>query len=184
MKAQTAKNAVIVPTVRKRVCAAADPSSPELREDEALNSTRLHAGTLGHHGQPRRGAVVHPPRVRVHDDDGAYLVVAADKGTAAFSARRMASPGVRVLAGRRLRVGGERGLRPRGARDHRAGRVGVGEAPLPRTRHRRCNAFTVVGIGDMSGDVFGNGMLLSQYSISSPRSTIAMSSSTRTPTRP
>ena len=56
-------------------------------------------------------------------------------------------------------------LRPQGHGHHRPRRVGVGEVPLPRARRRtpRAEDFTVVGIGDMSGDVFGNGMLLSEH---------------------
>ena len=93
---------------------------------------------------------------------------------------------LRLLARRRVRVGRLDGLRPQGARHHRARRVGVGQAPLPRARrrpavrrvHRRRASATC------RGDVFGNGMLLSrQASGSSPPTTTATSSSTPTPTR-
>ena len=100
-----------------------------------------------------------------YDDDDPYLVVAADKGTATFSdiANAIAAR-VRLLARRRVRLGRLDGLRPQEDGHHRARRLGVGEAPLPRARARRPDARTSrsSGIGDMSGDVFGNGMLLSR----------------------
>ena len=84
------------------------------------------------------GEVVHPPDVRVLDEDDTYLVVAADKGTATFSDTANARlGGVRLLARRRVRLRRLGRLRPQGARDHRARRVGVGQAPLPRARPRR-----------------------------------------------
>ena len=72
---------------------------------------------------------------------------------------------VRVLARRRLRLRRLGRLRPQGDGHHRPRRLGVGQAPLPRARHGHPDTeeFTVVGIGDMSGDVFGNGMLLSRH---------------------
>ena len=110
--------------------------------------------------------VVHPDGVRVLDGDDPYLVVAADKGTATFSdtANGVAEE-YGFWLGDAFASGGSAGLRPQGARDHRARRLGVGEAPFPRARGRRAwpTPFTVVGIGDMSGDVFGNGMLLSPF---------------------
>ena len=98
------------------------------------------------------------------DDDDTYLVVAADKGTATLS--RHGEPGrraLRLLARRRVRVRRLERLRPQGARHHRARRVGVAQAPLPRARHRPADRrrSRSSAIGDMSGDVFGNGMLLS-----------------------
>ena len=61
--------------------------------------------------------------------------------------------------------GGSVGLRPQGNGHHLAGRLGARQAPLPRTRAPTSRAadFTVVGVGDMSGDVFGNGMLQSRH---------------------
>ncbi len=99
------------------------------------------------------------------DETDPYLVVAADKGTATFSDIANAHRSrVRLLARRRLRLRRLGRLRPQGARDHREGRLGVGEAPLPRARPRRDDASRSrsSGVGDMSGDVFGNGMLLSE----------------------
>ena len=73
----------------------------------------------------------------MRDDDDTYLVVAADKGTATFSdtANRDLAR-VRLLARRRVRLRRLGRLRPQEARDHRARRVGVGQAPLPRARGR------------------------------------------------
>ena len=112
------------------------------------------------------GEVVPPADVVRYDGDDPYLVVAADKGTATFSDiangdRRR----VRLLARRRVRLRRLDRLRPQEDGHHRARRVGVRQAPLPRARAAtsRREDFTVVGIGDMSGDVFGNGMLLSRH---------------------
>ena len=96
--------------------------------------------------------------------DDPYLVVAADKGTATFSDTANAiSERVRVLARRRVRVAAA----PPGY-DHKALGITARGAWESVKRHFRelgidvmNEPFTVVGIGDMSGDVFGNGMLLS-----------------------
>jgi glutamate dehydrogenase len=79
------------------------------------------------------GKVVPPRDVLRHDADDPYLVVAADKGTATFSdIANGISARVRLLAGRRVRLRRQRGLRPQEDGHHRAGRVGKREAPLPR----------------------------------------------------
>ena len=68
---------------------------------------------------------------------------------------------VRLLARRRVRLGRVAWLRPQGARHHRARGLGERQAPLPRARPRPpTQPFTCTGIGDMSGDVFGNGLLV------------------------
>ena len=79
--------------------------------------------------------------------------------------RQRDQQGVRPLARRRLRLRRQRRLRPQGHGHHRARRLGERQAPLPRAwaSTPRATPFTVVGIGDMSGDVFGNGMLLSRH---------------------
>ncbi len=71
---------------------------------------------------------------------------------------------VRLLAGRRVRLGRLARIRPQGDRHHGEGCVGVREAALPARSGKdiQTEPFTVAGIGDMSGDVFGNGMLLSE----------------------
>ena len=67
----------------------------------------------------------------------------------------------RLLARRRLRLRRLGRLRPQGHGHHRARRLGIGEAPFPRDghRHHARRRSPTVGVGDMSGDVFGNGML-------------------------
>ena len=97
----------------------------------------VHPRAARRHRQPRRRRGRAAARRRRYDDDDPYLVVAADKGTATFSdiangiARR-----VRLLARRRVRLGRLGRLRPQGDGHHRARRLGVGEAPLPRARRR------------------------------------------------
>ena len=84
--------------------------------------------------------VVPPPRVRRHDPDDPYLVVAADKGTAAFSDYANAiSAEYGYWLGRCVRVGRLGRLRPQGDGHHGARRVGVGQAPLPRNGHRHAD---------------------------------------------
>ena len=109
------------------------------------------------------GEVVHPEGVRVLDDDDTYLVVAADKGTATFSdtANRIAGR-YGFWLGDAFASGGSKGY------DHKALGITARGAWESLKRHFReldldpaVDEFTAVGIGDMSGDVFGNGMLLS-----------------------
>ncbi len=109
------------------------------------------------------GEVVHPEHVRVLDDDDTYLVVAADKGTATFSdtANRISEERGFWL-GDAFASGGSSGY------DHKALGITARGAWESVKRHFAelgvdvaTEPFTVVGIGDMSGDVFGNGMLLS-----------------------
>ena len=106
---------------------------------------------------------VRPEGVIARDENDYYLVVAADKGTAAFSDTANAISPSAVLAGRRLRIRRLRRLRPQGNGHHRTRCLGVRQASLRRARPRRqTEEFTAVGIGDMSGDVFGNGLLRSE----------------------
>ncbi len=111
------------------------------------------------------GEVVHPERVRVRDADDTYLVVAADKGTATFSdtANRV-SQEYGFWLDDAFASGGSAGY------DHKALGITAKGAWESVKRHfkelgvdTQADEFTVVGIGDMSGDVFGNGMLLSEH---------------------
>lgn len=111
------------------------------------------------------GRVVPPPNVVRHDDDDYYLVVAADKGTAAFSdiANEVAKE-YGFWLGDAFASGGsvgydhkQMGITARGAWE--SAKQHLSELGIDSKRED----FTVVGIGDMSGDVFGNGMLLSDH---------------------
>ena len=105
-----------------------------------------------------------PDHVVRFDGDDPYLVVAADKGTAAFSdvANEIAVPAASGSATRSRRAGSE-------GYDHKEMGITARGAESVRRHFRHLEIdpdrddFTVVGIGDMSGDVFGNGMLLSQH---------------------
>ncbi len=107
------------------------------------------------------GTVVHPAGVRIHDAEDPYLVVAADKGTATFSDTANAvSLEYGFWLGDAFASGGSQGY------DHKALGITARGAWESVKRHFReigvdvmTEPFTVVGIGDMSGDVFGNGML-------------------------
>ena len=100
-----------------------------------------------------------------HDEDDPYLVVAADKGTASFSdIANDVSAEYRFWLGDAFASGGSVGY------DHKKMGITAKGAWESVKRHFRemgvdtqTTAFTVVGIGDMSGDVFGNGMLLSRH---------------------
>ena len=167
MKAQMVKNAVIVPTgskggfVLKR--AITDPKA--LREEVTRQYVTFMRSMLDVTDDLADGKVVHPEHVVIHDEDDPYLVVAADKGTATLSdtANGVAEEHGFWL-GDAFASGGSTGY------DHRELGITARGAWESVKRHFReigtdvmNEPFTVVGIGDMSGDVFGNGMLLSPH---------------------
>ena len=147
VKAQMVKNAVIVPTGAKGGFVAKLLPDPAVDREawlaEGIACYRTFISSLldltDNYVTDSDGvqSIVAPPQVRRYDADDAYLVVAADKGTATFSdiANGIAER-LRVLARRRVRQRRFGRLRPQGDGHHRARRVGVGEVPLPRTRHR------------------------------------------------
>ncbi|WP_067735667.1 NAD-glutamate dehydrogenase [Novosphingobium naphthalenivorans] len=169
MKAQRVKNAVIVPTGAKggfypkqlpdpaqdrAGWAAEGQASYEIFVDTLLSITDNIAG----------GKVVHPADVVVHDGDDPYFVVAADKGTARFSdvANGIAAERDFWLDDA-FASGGSNGY------DHKAMGITARGAWVSVQRHFlelgvdvQTDPVRVAGCGDMSGDVFGNGMLLSQ----------------------
>jgi glutamate dehydrogenase len=165
MKAQMVKNALIVPVGAKGgfVLKRAPRDADELRE-EAISCYRLYlAGLLDLTDSIRDREVVAPARVARLDDDDPYLVVAADKGTASFSdlANEVATE-YEFWLGDAFASGGSRGY------DHKQMGITARGAWESVKRHFRelgrdiqSSSSTAVGIGDMSGDVFGNGMLLS-----------------------
>jgi glutamate dehydrogenase len=165
MKAQKVKNAVIVPDgskggfVLKRTPALLE----DLRREVADRYATMMRGLLDITDNRVDGRVVHPAGVRVRDDDDPYLVVAADKGTATFSdmANSIAEE-YGFWLGDAFASGGSAGY------DHKKLAITARGAWESVKRHFRemgidtqTQPFTVAGIGDMSGDVFGNGMLLS-----------------------
>jgi glutamate dehydrogenase len=169
MKAQMVKNAVIVPVgakggfVVKRREQIADPE--QLRQEVAACYREFVAGLLDVTDNVVDGEVVGPPSTVRHDGDDPYFVVAADKGTATFSdlANEVAA-GYRFWLGDAFASGGSAGY------DHKEMGITARGAWESVRRHARAldidadhDALTVVGIGDMSGDVFGNGMLMSRH---------------------
>ncbi len=165
MKTQTVKNAIIVPIGSKggfivKSGVGRVPSRAAVVEAYSI----LINAMLDLTDNLVDGEIVHPPRVVVRDTDGPYLVVAADKGTAAFSdiANNIAESRGFWL-GDAFASGGEHGY------DHKAMGITARGAWESAKRHlremgrdlRRGAPITMVGIGDMSGDVFGNGLLQS-----------------------
>ncbi len=170
VKAQMVKNAVIVPVGSKGgfYCKQLPDIGADreawLTEGVACYKT-LICGLLDLTDNLVSGETVPPPDVVRHDGDDAYLVVAADKGTATFSD---IANGVARDYGFWLddafASGGSAGY------DHKAMGItarGAWESVRRHFRERGIDCqhedFTCVGIGDMSGDVFGNGMLLSEH---------------------
>jgi glutamate dehydrogenase len=169
MKAQMVKNALIVPVGSKGGFVLKHPPEDGRREalqEEAVECYKTFLrGLLDLTDNIVEGRVVRPEKVVRYDDDDPYLVVAADKGTAAFSdIANKISAEYDFWLGDAFASGGSQGY------DHKAMGVTARGAWESVKRHFRelgqdiqCSDFTVVGIGDMSGDVFGNGMLLSRH---------------------
>ncbi|MGY1840310.1 MULTISPECIES: NAD-glutamate dehydrogenase [unclassified Modestobacter] len=170
VKAQTVKNTVIVPTGAKGGFVPLRPPGEGASRDEVLAEGqacyRMFIGALlSLTDNLVEGEVVPPERVVRHDGDDPYLVVAADKGTATFSDLANAVALERGFwLGDAFASGGSVGY------DHKAMGITARGAWESVTRHFRelgvdvqSQEVTVVGIGDMSGDVFGNGMLLSEH---------------------
>jgi glutamate dehydrogenase len=163
MKAQMTKNAVIVPTGAKGGFVLRNPpDDPISLRSEVEAQYRLFIGALLDVTDNRvDGEVVRPARVRAHDADDPYLVVAADKGTATFSDVANSIAVERGFwLGDAFASGGSTGY------DHKA--LGITARGAWRSLERHfaelgidpsTDQFTAVGIGDMSGDVFGNGLL-------------------------
>ena len=167
VKAQMVKNTVIVPVgskggfVLKRAPAMSDRDA-YLKEGVACYQDYLR-GLLDLTDNRVGDKIVPPPQVKRHDPDDPYLVVAADKGTATFSDYANGiSAEYGFWLGDAFASGGSVGY------DHKAMGITARGAWESVKRHFReigvdtqTTDFTVAGIGDMSGDVFGNGMLLS-----------------------
>ncbi|MBW0106268.1 NAD-glutamate dehydrogenase, partial [Pseudonocardia sp. KRD291] len=168
VKAQAVKNAVIVPVGAKGgfVVRTPRPDPAEVRACYRTFISGLLDVTDNLHTRPDGGVeTVPPPDVVRHDGDDSYLVVAADKGTATFSdlANEIAGE-YGFWLGDAFASGGSVGY------DHKAMGITAKGAWESVKRHfaelgtdTQARDFTVVGVGDMSGDVFGNGMLLSPH---------------------
>ncbi len=166
-KAQTVKNAVIVPVGAKGgfVVKAPPPGRDALYAEVASCYRAFVRGLLDVTDNMVDGRVIPPDRVVRHDGDDPYLVVAADKGTATFSdMANSISAEYAFWLGDAFASGGSKGY------DHKAMGITARGAWVSVRRHFRAlgvdvqnEDFTVVGVGDMSGDVFGNGMLLSRH---------------------
>ncbi len=167
VKAQNVKNAVIVPVGAKggfvpKFLPAGGPR--EAIQAEGVATYKMFISTLldiTDNIGPGRAGVIPPPGVVRRDSDDPYLVVAADKGTATFSdiANDLAIAHDFWL-GDAFASGGSTGY------DHKKIGITARGAWESVKRHFRemdvniaTTPFTVVGVGDMSGDVFGNGML-------------------------
>lgn len=174
VKAQNVKNSVIVPTGAKGGFYPKHLPDPAVDREswlaEGLECYRIFVSglldltdNLVVAGQAE--SVVPPGRVVRHDGDDYYLVVAADKGTASFSdAANAVALECGFWLGDAFASGGsvgydhkQMGITARGAWEsvkHHFSELGIDP---------QSEGFTVVGIGDMSGDVFGNAMLLSPH---------------------
>ncbi|MEY9215374.1 NAD-glutamate dehydrogenase [Thermobifida halotolerans] len=168
VKAQTVKNAVIVPTGAKGgfVCKRLPRGDRDTVMAEVVSCYKQFiSGLLDVTDNLVNGHVSHPEDVVRYDGDDSYLVVAADKGTATFSDIANSIAAERGFwLGDAFASGGSVGY------DHKAmGITARGAWESVRYHFRELGVdvqnedFTVVGIGDMSGDVFGNGMLLSEH---------------------
>ncbi|MBT2444384.1 NAD-glutamate dehydrogenase [Streptomyces sp. ISL-36] len=170
VKAQMVKNTVIVPVGAKGGFVAKQLPDPSVDRDawlaEGIASYKTFiSALLDITDNLVAGEVVPPVDVVRHDEDDTYLVVAADKGTATFSdIANEVAVGYGFWLGDAFASGGSAGY------DHKGMGITARGAWESVKRHFRelghdtqSEDFTVVGVGDMSGDVFGNGMLLSEH---------------------
>ncbi len=169
VKAQQVKNAVIVPVGAKGGFVARQLRPNMTREEvqqEGIACYKMYIQALLDITDNRtESGVVRPEHVVCKDDEDPYLVVAADKGTASFSdIANTISAQYSFWLGDAFASGGSAGY------DHKKMGITARGAWVSVQRHFRemeidvqSTDFTVVGIGDMAGDVFGNGMLLSEH---------------------
>ncbi|ASQ45978.1 NAD-glutamate dehydrogenase [Legionella clemsonensis] len=169
MKAQQVKNAVIVPSGAKGGFVPKQLPVSGTREEILAEGIRCYKlfirGLLDITDNYNHGTVVRPVNAVCYDEDDPYLVVAADKGTATFSdIANEISLEYGFWLGDAFASGGsvgydhkKMGITARGAWES------VKRHFYEMNRDIQTSDFTVVGIGDMAGDVFGNGMLLSRH---------------------
>lgn len=168
MKAQMTKNAVIVPMGSKGGFIVKRNAGDMTRDEwlqEGIACYKLFlSGLLDVTDNVVDSKIIPPINVLRHDEDDPYLVVAADKGTATFSdyANRV-SKDYGFWLGDAFASGGSAGYdHKKMAITAKGAWVSVEQHFRELNRKIRIEPFSVVGIGDMSGDVFGNGMLLSK----------------------
>ncbi len=166
MKTQMVKNSIIVPVGSKGgfVLKGNVPSRPALDAYLVDRYREFVSGLLDVTDNIVDGKIIHPPEVVRHDEDDPYLVVAADKGTAHLSdTANNVSAQYGFWLGDAFASGGSVGY------DHK--KVGITARGVWECVKHHCRnlgidiqkePFTVCGIGDMAGDVFGNAMILSR----------------------
>lgn len=163
-KTQIVKNSIIIPTGAKGGFIVKKPSRDnlELRENVEICYKTFIRSLLQITDNRKKGQIIRPANTICYDDIDPYLVVAADKGTATFSdiANEIAKSEFDFWLGDAFASGGSNGY------DHKKLSITASGAWVAACRHFRelghdvdKSEFTVVGIGDMSGDVFGNGLL-------------------------
>ncbi len=169
VKAQQVKNAVIVPVGAKGGFVLHRANQIVDRDQLLAEGIKCYQtfirGLLDVTDNIINGEIISPPDVICYDDDDPYLVVAADKGTATFSdISNELSKEYDFWLGDAFASGGSQGY------DHKGMGITARGAWISVQRHFRAininiqkTDFTVIGIGGMSGDVFGNGMLLSEH---------------------
>ncbi|MBQ1048267.1 NAD-glutamate dehydrogenase [Micromonospora sp. C51] len=163
VKAQMVKNAVIVPVGAKGGFVL--KQQPGDRDEAVTCYKEFVSALLDVTDNIVAGEIVPPDDVVRHDGDDPYMVVAADKGTATFSdTANEISTAHNFWMGDAFASGGSAGY------DHKKMGITARGAWESVKRHFRemghdtqSQDFTVAGVGDMSGDVFGNGMLLSEH---------------------
>jgi len=169
VKAQNTKNAVIVPVGSKGGFVVKKPTTGLTREqilkDGIIAYQTFLRGMLDITDNIINGKIIHPQNTIIYDQQDPYLVVAADKGTATFSdIANSISEEYKFWLGDAFASGGSVGY------DHKKMGITAKGAWISVMRHFRemgidtqKQDFTAIGIGDLSGDVFGNGMMLSPH---------------------
>ncbi|MBL6664880.1 MAG: NAD-glutamate dehydrogenase [Rickettsiales bacterium] len=169
VKAQMTKNAVIVPVGSKGCFVVTSDLEGLTREEiqaKGIESYKTFLrGMLDVTDNIVNNKIKHPKNVIMYDEADPYLVVAADKGTATFSdIANSVSNDYGFWLGDAFASGGSQGY------DHKKMGITAKGAWVSVKRHfaekghdTQTQDFTCVGIGDMGGDVFGNGMLLSKH---------------------
>ncbi len=169
MKAQIVKNSVIVPSGAKGGFVLKKLQALHTREETYAEAVYCYkefiCGLLDITDNIKNNKIVSPPNVFCYDDNDPYLVVAADKGTATFSdLANSISSEYHFWLGDAFASGGSEGY------DHK--KIGItarGAWESIKRHFHELNIdtsktdFTMIGIGDMSGDVFGNALIYSQH---------------------